>query len=50
MAINSGVARGVHVGSFAPNLCTCTPILYMFIGSCLETKVFIGSLPAMGRG
>ena len=25
----SGVARGVHVGSFAPNLCTCVPILCM---------------------
>ena len=26
----------------------CT--LYMFIGSCLATKVFIGNLPAMGWG
>ena len=28
-ALHSGVARGVHVGSFAPNPCTCAPILYM---------------------
>ena len=27
MAINSGVAKEMHVGSFAPNLCTCAPIL-----------------------
>ena len=25
----SGVARGVHVGSLAPNPCTCAPILCM---------------------
>ena len=26
-------------------VCAC-----MFVGSCLATKVFIGNLPAMGRG
>ena len=24
--------------------------IYIFVGSCLATKVFIGNLPAMGRG
>ena len=24
--------------------------VYVFVGSCLATKVFIGNLPAMGRG
>ena len=28
-------------------VCTCA---FMFIGSCLATKVFIGNFPAMGRG
>ena len=27
----SGVARGVHVGSCAPNPCTCAPILCMIV-------------------
>ena len=28
----------------------CTYVMYAFVGSCLATKVFIGNLPAMGRG
>ena len=27
-----------------------TVIVLEFVGSCLATKVFIGNLPAMGRG
>ena len=30
-------------------MCVCT-CMCVFVGSCLATKVFIGNLPAMGRG
>ena len=30
-------------------MCVCTCVC-VFVGSCLATKVFIGNLPAMGRG
>ena len=26
------------------------PLVHVLVGSCLATKVFIGNLPAMGRG
>ena len=28
----------------------CYKHTWLFVGSCLETKVFIGNLPAMGKG
>ena len=38
-------------------ICVCTCVcarvhvcMCVFVGSCLATKVFIGNLPAMGRG
>ena len=34
-------------------ICMCTyynECVCVFVGSCLATKVFIGNLPAMGRG
>ena len=34
--MHNGVARGVHVGSFAPNPCTYAPILCMTLCSFVE--------------
>ena len=42
------VSLKVWVKVHAPvHVCTC---IIVFVGSCLPTKVFIGNLPAMGRG
>ena len=30
--------------------CVCVVCVCVFVGSCLATKVFIGNLPAVGRG
>ena len=46
-----GVKHSVHIQLLAAyrilhmHVCVC-----VFVGSCLATKVFIGNLPATGRG
>ena len=46
--------KNIHVGEVHTQVMftclhvTCT--MYIIVSSCLATKVFIGNLPAMGRG
>ena len=48
----SYVAIGMHIQmEMGVTSCECVyNSIYVFVGSCLATKVFIGNLPAMRRG
>ena len=43
--------KNIHVGTCISDVFTCyMHNVYVLVGSCLATKVFIGNLPSMGRG